>query len=79
MAVFKETKLGRERRKHEQDVLDNSLDKIDEVEGVTEDRIVDSLAIDGETHPQRLKIHQEIERLHVRKPKRRPAKPTPDC
>ena len=56
------------------DNLDDFLEQADQAQGVTANRITESLAIDGETHPKRQLVIEEIQRLDARKRKRTPRK-----
>lgn len=65
--------MGEERKQKvvpEED-LNQLLDKADVVEEVDIERITGTLAIDGETHPPRELVKQEIKKLHARKSTRR--------
>lgn len=47
--------------------LNDFLDEIDREEEVWQDRIFESLQIDGETHPTRDQVGKELTKLHGRR------------
>ncbi len=61
--------MGKEKERDER--INNILDRADVADGVIVDRITETLAIDGETHPSRKKVAREVRKLHGRKSKRR--------
>ena len=75
----KAKKLTRER--DNQAEINHGLDRIDQSEDVTVDRVYETLQIDGETHPPKCKVKEEIGNLHGRKHLRhkspKPEKPIP--
>lgn len=67
--------MGKERKRSlSPSKLDEFLDQADKAQGVTANRITESLAIDGETHPTRQLVKEEIQRFDARRPKRRTPK-----